>query len=776
MRPWLGAGHRNLCQAEKIVKIGAALGTLVVAGLSALVAAPAPALAAPAGARPAPTGAATGLLVSGHVTCADDQPVDGIWVASSGGGSTYARWRATSRPSASYTAWLATSIPTAISLHVGCGGSAVDWESANWTPAVLMVERSKTINAMNCIGGQCTFPSADRAAAWAERHLTAAGGGNHALTGDEVTDKRALGSWAGLGLAFALSAYLNGGGVLPRPEAAGPGATANSLYRLYLSHHLIQQAWVTSRGVSTDPPPGALVFYPSSASSGQVAISAGAGKAICANSSGRPLVRRQSYTSIPGYRGWAFPSNMVAGRPGPSAAFPAAGGEASGRPPHGGTSPAPRNGTGPAHARRGAIASRPGTSPAGGWDSWLWRALAGCLALLAMLAAVFAVRAGLRARTRYGRHRHEGAGPAGGAGGHGPDPPQPPATGACVAADTGETSPPRPRSGPAPDASLPSEPALPGPAPRAPRAPGPTPSELPTRGPSPCESPAPEPPPCKLPAAPPGTPPAVRGDTGGLAPAGGQARNDDPGPGNPAAGGGSRGPAEGPPVLSGAGLRLLGLRDAPSGESGGVAQRHEVTLGEYRVEVMLAEAPAISRKGRSPEGRGWVASAPYLVWTPLPHDVPGGGTAFVCVGAGKKGCLFIDLAAAPGPMTLRGESQGAGRLAESLVHQLCAGPAAHRVHLVVVADAVPAPAPPRAEWVASTAALGSRTGPGLGLDTELVFCRLRWDEEVFALARYAASAPYRVVPVILADLAGAPWSLAAHPIREPAAALEPVVS
>jgi hypothetical protein len=741
MRPWLGVGHRNLCQAEKVVKTGAALGTLVVAGLSLLAATSAPVLAAPAGARPARVKVATGLLVSGRVTCADGQPVDGIWVASSGGGSTYARWRVTSRPSASYTAWLATTIPTAISLHVGCGGSKVDWESANWTPAVLMVERSATINAMNCAGGQCTFPSADHAVAWAEHHLTPAGGGNHALTSDEVTDKRAYGSWAGLGLAFALSAYLNGGGVLPRPEVAGSGVTPNSLYQLYLSHHLVQQAWVTSRGVSPDPPPGALVFYPGSASSGQVAISAGAGQVIRANSTGRPLVRSQSYTSIPGYRGWAFPSNMVAGRSGPSAASHGTGGGAKRPSPHARVSPAASHGTGPARPRRGAIAARSRAGSAAGGNSWLWWALAGCLALLAMLAAVFAARAGLRARARYGRHRHEREGPPGGASGHRPAPPPLAATGACLAMDTSEAASSRPPLVPAGDAGLHSMPPAPEPPGCEPPVPGPPPGKPAAPEPPPGELPAPEPPPGEL----------------------------------PAAGGGSRGPAEGPPVLSAAGLRLLGLREAPAGERGGMAQRHEVTLGEYRVEVMLAEAPALGRKGRSPEGR-WVASAPYLVWTPLPHDVPGGGTAFACVGAGKKGCLFIDLAAAPGPLTLRGETRGVGWLAESLAHQLCAGPAARRVHLVVVADAVPAPTPPGVEWAASTAALGSRTGPGLGLDTELVFCRLRRDEDVFALARYAASAPYRVVPVILADLAGAPWSLVAHPIIEPAAVLQPVVS
>ncbi len=259
---------------------------------------------------------------------------------------------------------------------------------------------------------------------------------------------------------------------------------------------------------------------------------------------------------------------------------------------------------------------------------------------------------------------------------------------------------------------------------------------------------------------------------------GAQVRSGRAAPARPApAHRGEGGPARvEPPVFSPAGLRLLGLREAQAGKGAGVVQRHEVVLGDCRVEAVLAEAPANSRKGRSPEGRGWVASAPYLVWTPLPHDVPSGGTAFACVGAGKEGCLFIDLAAAPGALTLGGEPQAASRLAESLVHQLCAGPAADRVHLVVVADAVPAPAPPGAEWVASVGELGSRPVPGLTGKAELVFCRVMSDKEVFVLTRYVGSAPYRVVPVILADLPGAPWSFTAHPSRDPARALQPLLS
>src|SRR5258708_20280954 len=137
-----------------------------------------------------------------------------------------------------------------------------------------MVARSETINA-ECAGGQCTFPSAGRAVTWAARHLTITGGGNRALSSDRVADKRAYSSWAGLDLAFAVSAYLNGAGALPRPTVAGSAATANSMYQLYASDHLVQQAWVTSSGVSSDPPEGALVFYPSSASGGHIALSPG---------------------------------------------------------------------------------------------------------------------------------------------------------------------------------------------------------------------------------------------------------------------------------------------------------------------------------------------------------------------------------------------------------------------------------------------------------------------------------------------------------------------
>jgi hypothetical protein len=227
-----------------------------------------------------------------------------------------------------------------------------------------------------------------------------------------------------------------------------------------------------------------------------------------------------------------------------------------------------------------------------------------------------------------------------------------------------------------------------------------------------------------------------------------------------------------------AALRLLGVRRRASGSAGGagsLVQRIEVAQGDYRIEVLLAEAPAGGRTGRSEKNHTWVASAPYLVWTPLPHDFPADGVAFACLGAGDEGCLFLDLAAAPGAITIGGDQAAATRLAESLAHQLCLSPAAGHVGVVVVGSALPPPPPLGAEWLPSVADLVRRQ-PRQDGRVEMVFCRLGSGDDVFPLARYVSSAPSRVVPIVLADLPDAPWSLTASPSALPAEVLQPVVS
>lgn len=227
-----------------------------------------------------------------------------------------------------------------------------------------------------------------------------------------------------------------------------------------------------------------------------------------------------------------------------------------------------------------------------------------------------------------------------------------------------------------------------------------------------------------------------------------------------------------------AALRLLGVRRRASGSAdgpGSLVQRIEVAQGDYRIEVLLAEAPAGGRTGRSEKNHTWVASAPYLVWTPLPHDFPADGVAFACLGAGDEGCLFLDLAAAPGAITIGGDQAAATRLAESLAHQLCLGPAAGHVGVVVVGSALPPPPPLGAEWLPSVADLVRRQ-PRQDGRVEMVFCQLGSGDDVFPLARYVSSAPSRVVPIVLADLPDAPWSLTASPSALPAEVLQPVVS
>jgi hypothetical protein len=243
--------------------------------------------------------------------------------------------------------------------------------------------------------------------------------------------------------------------------------------------------------------------------------------------------------------------------------------------------------------------------------------------------------------------------------------------------------------------------------------------------------------------------------------------------------GARRVPVAGRGEFSPAALRLLGVRaSAASNGAGGVAvtQRHEVVLGECQVQAVLAEAPASNREGRSPEAQTWVAAAPYLVWTPLPHNVPDGGLAFACIGAGDEGCLFIDLAAAPGAVAFGGEHQAAATLTESIAYQLCSAPTAEHLRLVVVGDAVPAPLPTGSEWAPDPGELRLESPPGCEVQAELVFCRLTSNEDLFPLARYVARAPHRVIPLVLGDLPGAPWSFTAHPSHRSTEVLQPVVS
>jgi hypothetical protein len=214
------------------------------------------------------------------------------------------------------------------------------------------------------------------------------------------------------------------------------------------------------------------------------------------------------------------------------------------------------------------------------------------------------------------------------------------------------------------------------------------------------------------------------------------------------------------PEFSPAALHLLGVAQGKRGGDGtdGPAQRHQVMFGDDKVDVVLAQGPAAGHNGKRRNGKAWLATAPYLAWAPLPYETPDGGVAFASLGAGDEGCLFIDLAAAPGAIAIRGDRDAAAHLAESLAHQLCRqGADDSSCTVVLVGDVVPEPRPPRAVLAPTLHDLGI-VNDAAAPETEIVFCTLRANEDAFVLARHVSRSAHRVVPVVLADLPGAPWS------------------
>src|SRR4051794_28612756 len=96
--------------------------------------------------------------------------------------------------------------------------------------------------------------------------------------------------------------------------------------------------------------------------------------------------------------------------------------------------------------------------------------------------------------------------------------------------------------------------------------------------------------------------------------------------------------------------------------SAGPAVLHQVSFGDDLVSVRVGADAATA-------------------WRPLPHDAPA-GRAVVCAGAAPQGCLFLDLATAPGTVGIEGPAEAAERLAEAFVSQLATDPAGASVALV----------------------------------------------------------------------------------------------
>lgn len=106
----------------------------------------------------APASAASSITVSGTVHC-HGGAVNGVWVASSGGGSEFASKHYLPNDYADMQ-YSATVVSGNIQLRVGCGGNTptANWGSTNNSPWRVL-SGSRTLNAFCSGSGSCSWPT-----------------------------------------------------------------------------------------------------------------------------------------------------------------------------------------------------------------------------------------------------------------------------------------------------------------------------------------------------------------------------------------------------------------------------------------------------------------------------------------------------------------------------------------------------------------------------------------------------------------------------------------
>lgn len=176
-----------------------------------------------------------------------------------------------------------------------------------------------------------------------------------------------------------------------------------------------------------------------------------------------------------------------------------------------------------------------------------------------------------------------------------------------------------------------------------------------------------------------------------------------------------------------------------------------VVFGDDLVDITLAT------------GGGSEADAP-VAWMPLPYDIPEGDGAFLCIGASDSdGCLFLDLARAPGAVAVGGDTEAARRLLESLVLQLGVSPALDQASAIAVgALAGMAEGLARVERATSLGEIAARRAEEAATALEFVFGILDSEADHAALSDLLRG-PGRVVPIVLGEPETAAWTFTVRP-------------
>jgi hypothetical protein len=184
-----------------------------------------------------------------------------------------------------------------------------------------------------------------------------------------------------------------------------------------------------------------------------------------------------------------------------------------------------------------------------------------------------------------------------------------------------------------------------------------------------------------------------------------------------------------------------------------VAIVEQVSFGDDVIQVQIAIAPS---------------EAAPLAWTPMPYDVPQDGVAYVCLGASDKGCLFVDLGRAPGPVAIGGDSDAAARLVESIAFQLSAALEPDRASVTVVGDigkSMELGQVDRTSTLGQIVSRGSTLPEGAEPPLELLICSRDTARDETALAWLTSDRSRRIVPIVIGSLPTAPWSLTAGRVQ-----------
>lgn len=154
--------------------------------------------------------------------------------------------------------------------------------------------------------------------------------------------------------------------------------------------------------------------------------------------------------------------------------------------------------------------------------------------------------------------------------------------------------------------------------------------------------------------------------------------------------------------------------------------------------------------------------------TAAPDLPPPGAVAPVCLGAGPEGFLFVDLALAPGVITVSGQRRIREEVGAELVNRLGSaihGGRARRVAVVVAGEPFP---PGLAVVEPLRVASAAAFEPGrLPSDVEVCFLvsALQTAADATVISTLMGRPRPRVVPIVVDDVEAAAWAL--HALRPP---------